>query len=413
MRKFLLGIVIAIPLFSTGCAASNWNSKPETGPIISNAVYTIPDQWSLIPNIEAYFAVYKNYIDESDENGFYNEAKWSAKSYNKKECSNSLKKYDFFDGLRENSDTKSGKIKVDLSQCLTLYSSFMHKFMPNYYMADGGRPIKELRELYVAWPANDAFNRENFRSQQHKDFSYYYQHLLFSLTQTYAMYRPLLQLTEEQDRAVLTWLDSRYNQIKYPMLTNQRCTDNVNNHFDSCNNVAALLSATLAMQGMMEQNSEKINKSLRLIQQVINGTDKDGSTIDRFRGGKAPSYMIQTAGWIEQTGIILRPLGIEVYDIKNKNGTSINDMFDYVYRVFENESINFKYAKQGNNRLASKGVDYRSPNYSWKKNDIRQLLTFWLYKNNKLDDIVDYISNDYLTAQSLNWYAYHKSLVDK
>ena len=231
-----------------------------------------------------------------------------------------------------------------------------------------------FEQLIPAWIENDAFNASRMRSTQVDNTSAGYAFAVNFIAEIYTSYGHYWGTTPEMDRGFREWWDARSHddgaKIYGPGW--EKCTEIEPGRWTAnhprpqargeCQNVAADYSTALAYMGMYYKDSDMINEALFVAAAVARTSSAEGAPFDAFTGNLAIGYMTMTSDRLDETALVLKDLGINLYDSSfAKHGATVRDIIEFTAREYVTPNRVFDYACSSNSPRAR---DCRNQDYS-------------------------------------------------
>lgn len=298
-------------------------------------------------------------------------------------CQQEYQNFDVFRNLNlGNYDISKHPKSRDLTECLGSLVGTIHlDFLKN------GKNSTLLRmffeDLIPVWIANDAFNASGMRSTQDNEFgergaSAGYAFVIDGLAFIYTSYAKYYGTSPDLDQGFREWWDARSQDDEQKIyrpgwhlckeFTLEQAFPKISGR-DECNNVAADYSTALAYMGMYYKDSDYINEAMFVAGTVARTTSPEGATIDAWRYGYALGYTIMVTHKLDETALVLKGVGINLYDMSfASHGATVRDIIEWGAREYLNPDRIYLYAckhpQQLDGNATKNGLDCRTQNYS-------------------------------------------------
>jgi len=361
-------LLTTITLMSASIAGAEEYQHPRSPYVDYSRTYNFPaGDWERV-DIEAYRAKYKQVYGRPQLGREMNLVYWSDT------CKREFHNYDLLKSINLGDyDIYHHPRTQTLSDCL--------RALPKAIHADvviNGRNSEVLalffEQLIPAWIENDAFNASKMRSTQVDNTSAGYAFAVNFIAEIYTSYGNYWGTTAEMDQGFREWWDARSHddgaKIYGPGW--EKCTEIAPTpppanrprpqNRGECQNVAADYSTALAYMGMYYKDSDMINEALFVAAAVARTSSEEGAPYDAFTGNLAIGYMTMTSDRLDETALVLKELGINLYDSSfAKHGATVRDIIEFTAREYVNPDRVFAYACLTNNPRAK---DCRNQDYS-------------------------------------------------
>lgn len=325
-------LIIAVALFITGC----------------NTMSTKVDFDAEALGLDNYnFKTFdsKDYVITYKERPDYESIKWGGSYYAGAGCPKLLFN---FEGLTK--EIIDAKKDFDYVECLGFWNAGMLNKL-NY----SGYPYtkKYGRELLLNLATTDSLKnkvvyRETWIKPPTKTFSWTYRTNITQVATGLYYLNSELDFTDEEEQIIKSWFDRRFNEIY--TFRNPDHGKNCSSIYgstkgqlsDQCNNTAAQVANGAAMIGVHFKDPVYIDRSLRILRTIMEGTWNGVAMHDAARGGKAPHYLANAAGYLVHTREVLLNAGVDIYALDpNKQGFTIVDMINYSIDTLLDPTINY------------------------------------------------------------------------
>lgn len=291
----------------------------------------------------------KDYINTYKSRTDYDSVKWGGGYYAGAGCPKKLAGYI---GPKAGQDESTNEYWV--TECLGFWNAAMLNKL-NYEHYDYTKEYG--RELLLGFANDDSFhnnvvNKGSWILPPSRNMSWVYRTGITQLATGLYYMNSELEFTPDELTLIKGWFDRRFNEIyvfKHPS-TGRACATQYGATKgqlpDQCNNTAAQVANGAAMIGVYYKDPVYIDRSVRIIKGIMEGTIDGVALWDSARGGNAPHYVANHAGYLVHAREVLLNAGVDIYTFKNSKGYSIIDMVNNAINTLLDPSTNYANARK-------------------------------------------------------------------
>ena len=327
----------------------------------------IPDEWSLVKDINYYDEVIQDYYRDIGSPKIVRELQANNGD---QICFDHLKKFDSIIYKTGEEFFKTGT-QLDWDSCI-MYAKF-RQFFGNTLKKIPDRNTDLLKNYLLYYSSTDSFK------VQQGDNHYSYWKTLSMLAQMYAVEKNHLGLSDKEIKMINEWFISRatvdlmdiklqakrgrckiakeYDEEDVLRTAKIYASGNAEPLYqgktkyrgaDDCGTISNAHTVTRLLIGLITNNKELFDKGIIDLKYLMTFIDKDGVYVPyAYRGGLAISYSKEFLFYFSVFAEIFHTLDINFYEITVPSGIKIKDAFDFHYTIWDDvvpEAI-IKYAK--------------------------------------------------------------------
>ena len=256
--------------------------------------------------------------------------------------------------------------------CLASASSYLE-----YDVLRNGQKSVVLRKFYESW-APIAFNNLSYiraSAPNSTDVWGYSSHpynvSITKFVMGYIAFSEFYGVNSELDDAFKKWwehFDSNWEYQEGHIGFSEICLmdyESEETYFIMyCNNQAAEAAELLSYVGLYLKNSNYLQRSLQLMDNISRFSDTNGVTPDARRSSSAPGYLARTSAGLAVTLHNFERLGLDLTDRK-VGKSSIGEIISYGINTIMDPTVNYDYAKWQDPMYAQRGLDHTMPWFSY------------------------------------------------
>ena len=327
----------------------------------------IPDEWTLVKDIEYYDDVIQDYYKDITSPKIVRELQANNGD---QICFDQLKKFDLIIYKTPEKHFSMGT-QLDWDSCI-MYTKY-RQFFGNTLKKIPDRNTDLLKNYLLYYSSTDSFKL------QQGDNHYSYWKILSMLAQMYAVEKDHLGLSDKEIKMINEWFISRATvdlmDIKL-LVKRGRCK--IPNEYDEegvlrtakiyasgnadllyqgktkyrgaddCGTVSNAHTVSRLLIGLITNNQELFDKGIIDLKYLMTFIDENGVYVPyAYRGGLAISYSKEFLFYFSVFAEIFHTLDINFFEITIPSGIKIKDAFDFHYTIWDDvvpEAI-IKYAK--------------------------------------------------------------------